>query len=296
MGAIMMLLMTFACTNGRISGEWAVPREEIFEGEGNGDIPAINNPRFTRATEVDYLVDTNVIIGTKMGTTIRAYPLIIMDWHEAVNDQIDSFPIGITYSALSGSSIGLNRTVSETVLEFRISGLLHNSNTIFKEEETFSDWSQMLRKEIRDDLSERALSTFNVFEINWGKWKNLFPDSEVLNFNTDFNRPYGTYPYGDYQTDATKIFFDLPLDIDSLNNILPSKEKILGVIVDGMVKGYRQQHFAPQGFSLIQDEINGNPIVIIGSDEFDCLIAYSARATDGQIHQFSLLEKRWSGL
>ena len=285
-----LIILTFACANGRLGGEWSVPRVQIAEGEGDGDIPAINNPKFTKASEVTFLEDTSLIIGMKIGTTIRAYPLIIMDWHEVVNDMIDTLPIALTYSALSGSSIGLHRKIEERVLEFRVSGLLYNSNTIFSEFETFSDWSQMLRSGIRGDFSEIALTDFPVFEMSWSKWRALFPASEVLNLNTRFNRPYGTYPYGDYQTDATKILFNLPLDIDSLNIILPVKEKILGVIIGEHVKGYRQEHFATQGFSLIQDEINGDPVIIIGSAEFNMMMAYSAKATDGQIHQFTLME------
>ena len=290
LGGLVIIILSFACTNGRLGGDWSVPRAQIAEGEGSGDIPAINNPKFTKAKEVTFLADTSLIIGMKIGANIRAYPLIIMDWHEVVNDLIDTLPIALTYSALSGSSIGFDRRINEQVLEFRVSGLLYNSNTIFNEFETFSDWSQMLRKGIRGNFSEIELRNFSVFEMKWDKWKNLFPESEVLNLNTSYNRPYGTYPYGDYQTDATKILFNLPLDIDSLNTILPLKEKILGVIVGETVKGYRQQHFVVQGFSLIQDEINGEPIIIIGSDEFDSMIAYSAKTSDGQTHQFTLLE------
>ena len=290
LAGLTLIILTFACTNSRLSGNWAVPRAEIANGEGEGDIPAINNPKFTKAKAVTFLADSSIIIGLKIGTTIRAYPLMIMDWHEVVNDQIDTVPIALTYSTLSGSSIGLNRTVRNQVLEFRVSGLLYNSNTIFSEFETFSDWSQMLRKGIRGNFSEIALTDFSVFEMKWSKWRQLFPDSEVLNLNTGFNRPYGTYPYGDYQTDSTKILFNLPLDIDSLNTILPLKEKILGVNQNGVVKGYRQASFATTGFSLIQDEINGEPIVIIGSNEFDSMIAYKATSSDGQRHQFTIAE------
>ncbi len=285
-----MIILTFACTNSRLGGNWAVPSTQIANGEGDGDIPAISKPKFTKAKDVTFLADSSIVIGLKIGTTIRAYPLMIMDWHEVVNDRIDTIPIALTYSALSGSSIGLNRTVLNRVLEFRISGLLYNSNTIFSEFETFSDWSQMLRKGIRGDFSEIALKDFAVFEMKWSKWKQLFPDSEVLNLNTGFNRPYGTYPYGDYQTDATKILFNLPLDIDSLNTILPLKEKILGVNMNGVVKGYRGTNFTSIGFSLLQDEISGTPVVIIGSNEFDTMIAYKATTNDGQLHQFTLIE------
>jgi len=288
--ASVIILLNLACANGRLSGNWTVPSTQIAEGEGNGDIPAINNPQFDKASETTYLTDESTIIGIKIGEKIRAYPLEILDWHEVVNDAIDSVPIAITYSTLSGSSIGLDRVVNGTTVNFRVTGLLYNSNTILSEFETFTDWSQILRKGIRGDLSETKLKDFQVLEMKWAKWKQLFPDSDVLNQNTSYNRPYGTYPYGDYRIDSTKIFFNLPHDLDSLNNIFFLKEKMLGVKVANIVKGYRLRSFLSAGFSLIEDEVNGEPIIIIGNPIAEFMVAYSAKNQNGQRRKFELQE------
>ena len=287
---IALILLTIACANGRLSGEWAVPRAQIAEGEGNGDIPAINKPQFTKASETTYLNDESTIIGIKIGENIRAYPLEILDWHEVVNDEIDSLPIAITYSSLSGSSIGLNRNINGVTVNFRVTGLLYNSNTILSEFETFTDWSQMLRRGIRGDLSESFLEDYQVIEMNWAKWKQLFPNSDVLNQNTSYNRPYGTYPYGDYRIDSTKILFNLPLNVDSLNKVYPLKEKILGVKVADVVKGYRLEQFKEAGFSLVEDEVNGEPIIIIGNPTAKTIVAFSAKDESGQKQKFELQE------
>jgi len=287
----LLILSALACTNGRISGEWAVPNTEIAEGEGDGDIPAINNPNFTKANQTTYLTDESTVIGIELGGDIKAYPLEIMDWHEAVNDEINALPIAITYSALSGSSIAFDRNINGVTVDFRITGLLHNSNTILSEEETFTDWSQMLRKGIRGDLLESPLNNFQVLEMKWVKWKQLFPNSDVLNQNTSFNRPYGTYPYGDYEIDSTKILFNLPHDLDSLNRILFLKEKILGVKVADIVKGYRLENFQAEGFSIIEDEINGEPIIILGSPSAEFMVAYNAKNEEGQRRNLEVQEQ-----
>ncbi len=284
------ILFTLACTNGRLEGEWAVPVNQIFEGQGNGDIPAINNPQFTKASQTTFLTDESIIIGIQVGEIIKAYPLDIMDWHEVVNDEIDSLAIAITHSSLSGSSIGLTRNINGQLSEFSVTGLLFNSNTIFNDQETQTDWSQMLRKGIRGGMTETPLNSFNVLEMNWAKWRQLFPDSDVLNQNTSFNRPYGDYPYGDYQMDATKIFFDLPLDIDSLNNVFPLKEKMLGVIVADIAKGYRFESFEADVFSIIEDEINGEPIIVIGNPTANFLVAYNAKDETGQRRNLDILD------
>lgn len=285
---LLLAIITFACANGRLRGEWAVPVAEISEGEGDGDIPAISNPKFTSASQVNFLADSSIIIGVKINEMIRAYPLEIMDWHEVVNDQFGETPVAITYAALSGSSIALDRRVDNTILEFRVTGLLYNSNTILSEFETFSDYSQMLRQGIRGDFSGKDLLEYSVFEMTWGKWKTLFPDSEVMNQNTGFNRPYGTYPYGDYQTDTTQIFFNLPLDIDSLKTIYPLKEKVLGVKVNSVVKGYGLDNFVDEEFSLVTDELDGRPIIVIGSATHNFMVAYSALSASGNLLTFSI--------
>lgn len=285
---LLLAIITFACADSRLRGDWAVPVSQISEGEGDGDIPAINNPKFTLAKEITFLTDSSIIIGIKINDLIRAYPLEILDWHEVVNDQFDDIPVAITYSALSGSSIALDRRVDDTVLEFRVSGLLYNSNTILSEFQTFSEYSQMLRQGIRGDFSMKELAEYPVFEMTWGKWKTLYPESEVMNRNTGFNRPYGTYPYGDYQTDTAQIFFTLPLNIDSLQGVYPLKDKVLGVKVGSVVKGYGFESFEGEGFSLVTDELDGRPIIVIGSADNNFLVAYSALSATGNLLTFSI--------
>ncbi len=285
---LLLAIITFACTNSRLRGDWAVPESQISEGEGDGDIPAINNPKFTPANEVTFLTDSSIIIGIKINDIVRAYPLEIMDWHEVVNDRFDDLPVAITYSALSGSSIALDRRVDNTILEFRVSGLLYNSNTILSEFETFSEYSQMLRQGIRGDFSRRDLASYPVFEMTWEKWKTLYPNSEVMNRNTGYNRPYGTYPFGDYREDTSQIFFTLPLNIDSLELVYPLKDKVLGVKVGSVVKGYDLDNFRETEFSLVTDELDGRPIIVIGSADHHFMVAYSALSENGNLLTFSI--------
>jgi len=90
--------------------------------------------------------------------------------------------------------------------------------------------------------------------------------------------------------DDTKIFFDLPLDIDSLNNIFPLKEKMLGVRVADIAKGYRFESFEADIFSIIEDEINGEPIIVIGNPTANFLVAYSAKDEAGQRRNLDIVD------
>ncbi len=290
---LLVLLLVFSCTKSRIGDNWSIDRDRIVEGEGKNDIPAINNPMFTIAREVDFLADSSLVLGLNVEGQIKAYPLDILQWHEVVNDQIGGRAIAITYSTLTGSGIAFDRRISGQLLTFSVSGLLFESNTIYFDELSGTEWLQFLRRGVRGTLDEQPLQTVPLVEMNWKTWRRLFPDSRILNTITGFNRPYSTYPYGDYREDSTKIFFDLPMDIDSLNTILPLKEKMLGVIIgenDKAVRGFCSKLFPQKGFSILEEDINGEPVIIIGSQAYDLMMAYSRKTTEGKILNFTAVE------
>jgi hypothetical protein len=75
-----------------------VPQAEILSGGPPKDgIPAILKPRFVKAGEASFMKDAEQIIGVKIGGTAKAYPIKILNWHEVVNDTIDSVPVAVTF-------------------------------------------------------------------------------------------------------------------------------------------------------------------------------------------------------
>ena len=75
-----------------------VPRSEILSGGPPKDgIPAILDPKFTASTEVDFLRDSDAVIGVEIGGQARAYPIRILTWHEIVNDTVNGEPIAVTF-------------------------------------------------------------------------------------------------------------------------------------------------------------------------------------------------------
>ena len=290
--SLLWLLFILSCSNGRIEGEWLVNTKYVNEGEGKNEIPALNDPVFLPATAIDFLADTSVVLGVQLDGEIRAYPLNILHWHEIVNDQIGTTPVAITYSTLSGSSIAFERIVDSVLLEFGVSGFLYNANLILFDDVSNSHWLQFQQKAINGFKLHQTFSTVPLIEMNWKTWRLLFPNSQVLTTKTGFNRPYGTYPYGDYQTDSTKIFFDLTVSLDSLPTPVSFKDKVLGVIVGNDAKVYPFPVFPAKGLQIIEEEFQGEPLVIIGSQEHDFIVAYSRKRTiDGTIANFQIADE-----
>ena len=72
------------------------PNEIESGGPPPDGIPAIDHPRFVRATDVNYLRDQEAVIGVSVAGEERAYPIRILIWHEIVNDTVGGVPVAVT--------------------------------------------------------------------------------------------------------------------------------------------------------------------------------------------------------
>ena len=93
-----VLLAVFTAISGFDLDNALVPRSEILSGGPPKDgIPAILDPNFIAGADADYLRDSDVVIGVKIGQQARAYPIRILNWHEIVNDTVNGVPIAVTF-------------------------------------------------------------------------------------------------------------------------------------------------------------------------------------------------------
>lgn len=75
-----------------------VPKEEILSGGPPKDgIPALLKPKFIQADQAKFLKAEDQVIGVKLKGEAKAYPIKILNWHEAVNDTINRLPIVVTF-------------------------------------------------------------------------------------------------------------------------------------------------------------------------------------------------------
>ncbi len=246
------------------SSEWSIPVTEVLDGgPGRDGIPALTNPNVVAAATVtqSFLLDSDLVIGYKQGNVVKAYPHIILDWHEIINDNLGDVSVAITYCPLTGTGIGWNRVLNGSETTFGVSGLLYNTNLIPFDRATNSNWSQILNESVNGDLIGDKIDVITLFETNWGTWKAMYPNSEVVSTSTGFSRTYGISPYGDYNTNNNRFFFPVAKD-----DRLPLKERIHAVIVDDKAKAYRFSDFDTD--NVIQDSFEGNDYLIVGNENF----------------------------
>jgi len=283
-------LMTAGCSDaddvnpaGGGTAGWLIPSDQVFDGgPGKDGIPSIDNPQFTTLAKATFLTDEALIVGMRVGDEIRAYPHPILDWHEIVNDKIQSTSFALTYCPLTGSALGWNRVIDGRETTFGVSGLLYNTNLIPYDRASNSNWSQMRNQCVNGQLIGRSAEIFQVVETTWKSWKQLFPQSTVMSINTGFSRPYGSYPYfngagQDYRIDPFLIF---PTELDDTR--LPRKDRGVGLSVAGKGKAYRINAFALT-IETINDTFNGLPIVVVGSSGMNFGAAYGRQLGDGAL-------------
>lgn len=270
-------------TNG-VEDPWLIPKERVFDGgPGQDGIPSIDQPNFSRIESVNFLKDDDLVIGIKVGDDIRAYPHSILDYHEIVNDHIGDNYFAITYCPLTGSAIAWNRELNGEVTTFGVSGLLYNTNLIPYDRLTNSLWSQMLLTSVNGPLINTQIETYPLVEMSWSTWKMMFPESEVLNTQTGFDRDYSVYPYGGYKTNHDQLLF--PIDREDVR--FSKKDRGLGIVAVNQAQFYGFRHFSKETRVLNRD-FAGMEIVVVGSEQLNFIVAYKRRVPNGGILRFTV--------
>lgn len=293
---ILLFLTVFAlpaCTNSNsnngedsaIDGPWLIPENEVRDGgPGKDGIPALTRPSFIE-TAAATLPDDALVIGVKVGDDIRAYPHNILNWHEIVNDVIDGRWLTVNFCPLTGSAMAWKAPSKFGDKTFGVSGLLYNSNLILYDRETDSNWSQMLIQSVNGDEIGTEAELSPVVETEWGTWKQMYPDTVLMSTNTGHVRNYGVSPYGDYVTNNNLLF---PA-ANSIDRRLHIKARVLGIQQGNLNKAYPVAEFASD-IQVLNENIGGESVVVIGSSGFNFAIAFDRQAGDGIILEFTPIQ------
>lgn len=269
------------------ASDWTVACSQVVDGgPGQDGIPSIDEPKFSTVSEIDFLDDDELVLGIKVGNTVKAYPNVILYYHEIVNDIVGGKPLAITYCPLTGSGIAWNRTLNGTVTTFGVSGLIHKNNLIPYDRETNSLWSQMRNQSIHGELKGNQAERVQLIEMDWKTWKESYPNSKILNTNTGFNRNYEKYLYGDdYPENNNRILFPVYNDDPRLDN----KVLVHGVAYGFVAKAYPISDFN-EGIQVINDTFNGKRIVVTGSSNSKLAVSFERIMEDGTELVFEAVE------
>ncbi len=209
----------------------SIPTSQVFSGQVKDGIPALSDPPTvsTASSQLEYLLDTDRVIGVEAGGIAMAVPLNILWYHEIVNVDLGGLQLALTHCPLTGSSLAFDRAGAGGA-HFGVSGLLFQNNLMMYDRSADQSlWPQMVRGARCGSKDGTALEMYPLVEMTWGAWRLLNPGGRVVGLDTGHDRPYIVYPYGDYdRVDNPELLYPMA----SLDSRRAPKERVLG-IADG---------------------------------------------------------------
>lgn len=235
----------------------SVPHELILSGGPAKDgIPSLDNPKFIFVSDVNFLKDTDRILGINYQGIKKAYPIKIMNYHEVVNDDLNGQAVVITFCPLCRSGIAYSANIKGEKHSFGVSGLLYNSDVLLYDRETESLWSQIMSTAISGPLKGHHLTAIPMQNTTWKDWKQQQPNTLILSTETGYRRDYTSNPYINYELDNS-IWFP----ITAQNASYPAKSLVIGLEIEGKFKSYPFSELDKAGDNL-NDQFAGTNIVI----------------------------------
>lgn len=272
------------------ASEWLIPTNLIFDGgPGPDGIPAIGDPQFVSAAAASHVGDSDLAIAARFGGEVKIYPHDIMDWHEIVNDDSAEGPFTTSYCPLTGSAVTWQGDLSHADPSFGVSGLLFNSNLLLYDRETASVWSQMYEIGVNGPRAGEIPERIQVIEASFGTLRSMYPDARVMTRSTGYNRNYDEYPYGGYKDDEGLFF-----PVGNVDQRLHPKTRVIGIRsaagLDSTVSKVYQIGAFGAATQTINEDFEGQSIVVVGNSNLDFAAIYSRELSDGTILNFSPID------
>lgn len=246
-------------------------------GPPKDGIPSIDEPRFLSAGEARFLSDDDAVFGLVRDGEARAYPQLILVWHEIVNDEFSDGPLSVTYCPLTGSVVAFRGTApSGEPYTFGTSGKLVNSNLLMYDRQTDSRWPQILGQAILGPSRGHVLEEVPLDWTTWGKWRKAHPDTPVLSTETGHIRTYGRDPYGSYTPlggyyEGSDLFFPVMHE----DRRFPTKEVFVGAKLGSARLAVRKALLRRRG--VVTTTMAGEPVAFLYDPALDEGRAYRAQ-------------------
>ena len=262
----------------RSDDNWSIPIGNVIDGgPGKDGIPALEQPSFSPVAAVTTVEPDDLVVVVRDGSQVKAYPQDILDYHEIVNDGPTSNPFVVSYCPLTASAVGWKGRAADANPTFGVSGLLYNSNLLLYDRQTDTVWSQMLQVAVNGPRIGQRAETVQVLETKFSTLQSMYPNALVMTRDTGHARNYDNYPYGDYRESSELLFRTAPRE-----NRLHPKERAIGIHTDDTAKVYQIAGFG-NSTQAINEQFEGQSIVVVGNSALDLSVIYSRELPDGTI-------------
>ena len=259
-------------------------RNVISGGPPKDGIPPIEDPKYVTVAEADkFLQPDEIVFGLDYKGVVKAFPQLILVWHEIVNDEIGGEKLSVTYCPLTGSTVGYKgkSKIDGKPLTFGTSGNLVNSNLLMYDRQTDSTWPQILGVGIAGPSKGQWLEAVPMTWTTWSRWKRKHPASLVLSRNTGHLRAYGRDPYGSYTSERSNYYNSggpfFPVMARSTK--FPGKKVVVGIKVEDDVLALPKAEATVA--AVVSFTLGGRPLAALHDPETDAVFVF-VRQVDGR--------------
>jgi len=138
--------------------------------------------------------------------------------------------------------------------------------------ETFSLWSHVTGTAVKGKLSGMRLRLYPAIHTTWTEWKQLYPDSLVLDKRSGFGLEGTRNVYDTYFANPNQLGI---FGTENPDTILPGKEFVIGLTLDKVAVAYPYRHLSRQ--PLVNDTVDGRAMVVVFSTESATGVVFSRK-------------------
>ncbi len=195
-------------------------------GPAPDGIPPIDEPKYVAVDEVEFLQPQDSVLVLEIDGDARAFPAVIMIWHEIANVEVGGVPVTVSYCPLCNSAVAFVRTHADgTVMDFGTSGLLYNSALVMYDRQTSSLWTHFDGLAVHGVLVGNQLERLPILTTSFADFAAAHPDGLVLSLDTGLQRAYGSNPYPTYDSPKSGTLHP----VNYQEGALPAKTRVVAV-------------------------------------------------------------------
>lgn len=256
-----------------------LPRNQIRSGGPAKDgIPSLSSPKTTTLAQANFAPDDRMIVVT-IDNNSRAYPINVLNWHEAINDTLANLPIAVIYCPLCDSVSVVERRIGDKTFTFGISGLLHNSNVLLYDRTDNALWSQVGLQAVSGPHAGKSLKHLPWKITSFKQLKTSDPNATVVSTQTGHQRDYAQNPYTRYFTND-RLMFPLSRKDDRLK----PKQPVIGVQVGDLTRAYPIETIVKAGGNIT--DTLGDQTIRLQADDKGTVTILQAPIQAKAIHTF----------
>jgi hypothetical protein len=227
-------------------------------------IPPLDHPRYEPAADAYWLGSSDIVLGYADGDEAYAYPILIMNFHEIVNEEVNGRPILISYCPLCASGIAYDRRLGDETLTFGNTSALYESDLVMYDHQTGSYWQQVLGEGIVGPMCGERLDLLPLLTTSWQIWRELHPHTLVLSRETGHQRPYHRDPFVGYDDMLNRDLFPFPVGESARDDRLSAGDLVLTIEHGGAAYAYSLSRL---GDAAVNDVLDDLPVVVFSQVE-----------------------------